>query len=160
VVGDQSSGKSSALESLTGFPFPRDAGLCMRYVARTTCQRDLQQSISVSIIPAPGADAARQARLQKFYRVVTYEEETSILQVIAEIFEEVSSRAPALCIVGADLTWKQANEAMGIRPIGKSDTDTGDAITFSEDILNIEIIGPAVSSPLLPWRVVALKIGK
>ncbi|KAH8884803.1 interferon-induced GTP-binding protein Mx2 [Thozetella sp. PMI_491] len=123
VVGDQSSGKSSALESLTGFPFPRDAGLCTRYVTQITCQRDTQKSISVSIIPAPGADAARQARLQKFYRVVTYEGETTILQVIAEIFEE-------------------ANEAMGIRPIGKSETDAVDAITFSEDILKIEITGP------------------
>ncbi|KAH8841775.1 Dynamin- protein 4C [Pyricularia oryzae] len=31
VVGDQSSGKSSVLESITGFAFPRAAELCTRY---------------------------------------------------------------------------------------------------------------------------------
>ena len=32
AVGDQSSGKSSVLEALTGLPFPRDSGLCTRFV--------------------------------------------------------------------------------------------------------------------------------
>ncbi|CAJ2510958.1 Uu.00g065830.m01.CDS01 [Anthostomella pinea] len=31
VIGDQSSGKSSVLEGLTGFALPRNAELCTRY---------------------------------------------------------------------------------------------------------------------------------
>ncbi|KAH8743124.1 hypothetical protein F5883DRAFT_357059, partial [Diaporthe sp. PMI_573] len=31
VCGDQSTGKSSVLEAITGFPFPRQEGLCTRF---------------------------------------------------------------------------------------------------------------------------------
>ena len=51
VVGDQSSGKSSVLEGLTGLPFPRDSGLCTRFATQITFRRAQIASISVSIIP-------------------------------------------------------------------------------------------------------------
>ena len=70
-MGDQSSGKSSVLESLTGFCLPRDAGLCTRYATQITCRRDSQRSVSISIIPGPNADANRKERLQNFHRTVT-----------------------------------------------------------------------------------------
>ncbi|KAK1635079.1 interferon-induced GTP-binding protein Mx1 [Colletotrichum phormii] len=40
MVGDQSSGKSSVLESVTGFAFPRAPELCTRYATQITCRRD------------------------------------------------------------------------------------------------------------------------
>jgi hypothetical protein len=51
VVGDQSSGKSSVLEGVTGLPFPRDSGLCTRFATQITFRRDAVESISVSITP-------------------------------------------------------------------------------------------------------------
>jgi GTPase SAR1 family protein len=55
VVGDQSSGKSSLLESLTGIPFPRDVELCTRYATQITQTRDDVSRVKVSIIPGPNA---------------------------------------------------------------------------------------------------------
>lgn len=40
AVGDQSSGKSSLLESLTGIPFPRGQELCTRYATQITQRRE------------------------------------------------------------------------------------------------------------------------
>jgi hypothetical protein len=55
AVGDQSSGKSSALEALTGLPFPRDSGLCTRFATQIRFCRAPEAGISVSIIPASGS---------------------------------------------------------------------------------------------------------
>jgi GTPase SAR1 family protein len=55
VVGDQSSGKSSVLEGLTGLPFPRDSDLCTRFATQIKFCRAPNAEISVSIIPASGS---------------------------------------------------------------------------------------------------------
>ena len=52
AVGNQSNGKSSILEALTGLPFPRDSGLCTRFVTQIRFYRVPKAAISVSIIPA------------------------------------------------------------------------------------------------------------
>ncbi|KPM45987.1 hypothetical protein AK830_g453 [Neonectria ditissima] len=49
VVGDQSAGKSSVLESLTGFHFPRSVTLCTRHATEIICRREDTKSIVVSI---------------------------------------------------------------------------------------------------------------
>lgn len=86
VVGDQSSGKSSVLESLTGFCFPRAAGLCTRYATQITCRREAHSIVTVGIIPRPDADDALKKKLRAFRRSA----ETLKGPDIAEIFEEVS----------------------------------------------------------------------
>ncbi|KAK4100262.1 hypothetical protein N658DRAFT_524846 [Parathielavia hyrcaniae] len=48
VVGSQSSGKSSLLESLTGFSFPRGQGLCTRYATQITLRRNEAQSTELN----------------------------------------------------------------------------------------------------------------
>ncbi|KAI1522465.1 interferon-induced GTP-binding protein Mx2, partial [Pyrenophora tritici-repentis] len=55
VVGDQSSGKSSLLESLTGVPFPRDLELCTRYATQITSRRDPESRVDIKIIAGPHA---------------------------------------------------------------------------------------------------------
>ncbi|KAK5094393.1 hypothetical protein LTS08_008612 [Lithohypha guttulata] len=54
VVGDQSSGKSSVLEALTGLPFPRDSTLCTRFPTQIVFKRQQERSVNVSINPAAG----------------------------------------------------------------------------------------------------------
>ncbi|KAI3322876.1 P-loop containing nucleoside triphosphate hydrolase protein [Xylariaceae sp. AK1471] len=117
VVGDQSSGKSSVLESLTGFAFPPATGLCTRYATQITCRREAREGVSVSIIPRPQADEVLKTELRKFRRNLSSLDNDDL----ATIFQE-------------------ANEAMGIR------MDTADNVAslgaFSEDMLKIEISGP------------------
>jgi hypothetical protein len=66
VVGDQSSGKSSVLEGLTGLPFPRDSGLCTRFATQITFRRAPTKTISVSIIPARGSSEEHQDEARKW----------------------------------------------------------------------------------------------
>jgi len=63
VVGDQSSGKSSVLEGITGLPFPRDSGLCTRFATQITFRRAAVESITVSIIAAKDASPQHAANV-------------------------------------------------------------------------------------------------
>ncbi|KAJ3568228.1 hypothetical protein NPX13_g6495 [Xylaria arbuscula] len=116
VVGDQSSGKSSVLENLTGFAFPRAAELCTRYATQITCRREQIEIITVSIIPNQDASPDEQARIKKFQRTL-------------------NELDPAILA--------QANEAMGIRPGGDDVApDKTSLPAFSKHILRIEKFGP------------------
>lgn len=70
VVGDQSSGKSSLLASLTKIPFPRDLELCTRYATQITSRREDDRSVEISIIPAGDASLEHRAKVQGFKRTL------------------------------------------------------------------------------------------
>lgn len=70
VVGDQSSGKSSLLESLTGIPFPRGQELCTRYATQITSRRDSVTRINITIIPGPNSSDTQRELLGKYSRRV------------------------------------------------------------------------------------------
>ncbi|KAM0249515.1 hypothetical protein ACHAQJ_009021 [Trichoderma viride] len=66
VVGDQSAGKSSVLEALSGTPFPRDAGACTRFATEIRLRRAKEPNIKVSIIPDKNRPYNEQARLLQY----------------------------------------------------------------------------------------------
>lgn len=66
VVGDQSAGKSSVLEAITGTPFPRDAGACTRFATEIRLRRSAQTGITVSIIPDKNRSFKEQERMREF----------------------------------------------------------------------------------------------
>ncbi|KAF2657436.1 interferon-induced GTP-binding protein Mx2 [Lophiostoma macrostomum CBS 122681] len=117
VVGDQSSGKSSVLESLTGFSFPHAPGLCTRYATQISCRREKIKQVTISIIPRPNVDPDIETRLRAFRKSVIDLSNDALAKIIQE-----------------------ANQVMGIR-MDANDTSPG-LQTFSEDILKIEITGP------------------
>ncbi|GAB1310123.1 Golgi transport complex subunit 4 [Madurella fahalii] len=147
VVGDQSSGKSSLLESLTGIPFPRDVELCTRYATQITQRRDDVPRVEVSIIPGPRASEAHKKRVEAY-------------RSDALSPENFRAKFPAIL--------KEVNATMGIRQAfsqdGLDSGNTSDGYTsenstevkvsglmvatsgggsiFSEDVLRIEICGP------------------
>jgi len=69
VCGDQSSGKSSVLEALSGIPFPRQDNLCTRFATEVILRRAPRDAISVSIVPAKDRVADRE-RLLEFRRTL------------------------------------------------------------------------------------------
>ncbi|KLO84775.1 interferon-regulated resistance GTP-binding protein [Fusarium fujikuroi] len=71
VVGDQSAGKSSVLEALTGTPFPRDAGACTRFATEIRLRRAKETKLKVSIIPDKTRPYNDQARLLQWGGDVT-----------------------------------------------------------------------------------------
>jgi hypothetical protein len=92
VVGEQSSGKSSVLEGLTGLPFPRNFGLCTRFATQITFRRSTDSQITVSILPGKARDQQDREKLQGWKKsgLVSLDPET-----FTSIMGEVCS--PALC---------------------------------------------------------------
>ncbi|KAF9870377.1 dynamin family protein [Colletotrichum karsti] len=115
VVGDQSSGKSSVLESLTGYYFPRSVGLCTRHATEIICRREPSSSIVVTIHPFDAS--TERANLAKDFRHV-------LQDLKGEEFAEVL---------------REASVVMGL----KSTTDgSSEGAAFTKDILRVEICGP------------------
>ncbi|KAL6913790.1 hypothetical protein ACHAPO_002243 [Fusarium lateritium] len=121
IVGGQSSGKSSLLQSLTGIPFPVDSGCCTRFPTRIVSRRtepDSDDSFRITIDPAevdvPGLDPGSD-------NIRNYECSGKILtkERFAKVIEEISS------------------EFMGLRT-GLGD----DRKNFVAEVLKVELSGP------------------
>ena len=66
VCGDQSSGKSSALEAISGIPFPIKDNICTRFATEVILRRAPSPSISVGIVPGPSRSKDERTRLLDF----------------------------------------------------------------------------------------------
>ncbi|KAK1596445.1 dynamin family protein [Colletotrichum navitas] len=115
VVGDQSSGKSSVLESLTGYYFPRSVGLCTRHATEIVCRREATISIIVTIQPFEATP--ERAELAKSFR-------RELRDLKGQEFADVL---------------KEAANVMGLKT--SIDGSSGGA-AFSKDVLRVEICGP------------------
>ncbi|KAK1728986.1 dynamin family protein [Colletotrichum acutatum] len=113
VVGDQSSGKSSVLESLTGYYFPRSVGLCTRHATEIVCRREHTPSIVVTIQPAD--DTSARADLARSFQ-------RELKELKGQAFADVL---------------REAAELMGLKSAKNSE-----GIAFSKDVLRVEICGP------------------
>lgn len=113
VAGDQSSGKSSVLEAITGIPFPRKENLCTRFATQIVLRRANMESVSVTIIPDKLRVKEEQANLSNF--AVTLADFSKLGNLMDE-----------------------AAKAMGLDQVGQSGPRA-----FSRDVLNVEISGPS-----------------
>ncbi len=68
VCGDQSSGKSSVLEAISGVPFPRQETLCTRFATEVILRRAPKDKIKVSIVPGTDRKQVDRDRLLQFHR--------------------------------------------------------------------------------------------
>lgn len=104
VVGDQSSGKSSLLEGLTGISFPIASELCTRFATQIVLRRApaSEAAVSVSIIPGPtaNADETTKKKLLEFGR--TMEAKDFGIEQFGTILDEV--RSPLNCCLELFLT--------------------------------------------------------
>jgi hypothetical protein len=66
VCGDQSSGKSSVLEAISGVAFPIKSNLCTRFPTEVVLRRTSHFSASVSIIPHESRTESEQKELRGF----------------------------------------------------------------------------------------------
>ncbi|KPM44532.1 hypothetical protein AK830_g1994 [Neonectria ditissima] len=66
VCGDQSSGKSSVLEALSGVPFPVSSSLCTRFPTELVLRKTAAPSAKVSIIPHLSHGESDNASLADF----------------------------------------------------------------------------------------------
>ncbi|KAN0119549.1 P-loop containing nucleoside triphosphate hydrolase protein [Hyaloscypha variabilis] len=68
VCGDQSSGKSSVLEAISGIPFPHQETLCTRFATEVILRRSAKEEINASIVPAHGRAVVDRDKLLRFHR--------------------------------------------------------------------------------------------
>ncbi|KAK0375518.1 dynamin family protein, partial [Colletotrichum limetticola] len=113
VVGDQSSGKSSVLESLTGYYFPRSVGLCTRHATEIVCRREHTPSIVVTI--QPDDVTSERAGLARSFR-------RELKDLKGQAFADV------------------LREAAGV--MGLKSAENSEGAAFSKDVLRVEICGP------------------
>lgn len=66
VCGDQSVGKSSVLEAISGMSFPAKDNLCTRFATELVLRRDNESGVKVSITPGPDRPAAQRQGLLDF----------------------------------------------------------------------------------------------
>ncbi|KAJ4302817.1 hypothetical protein N0V90_001708 [Kalmusia sp. IMI 367209] len=124
VVGDQSSGKSSLLEGLTGLSFPIASDLCTRFATQIVLRRAPahEAQVKITIIPGPDAqgDEATLDFLLGFTKTLSAEEFDS------ERFQEI---------------FNEAAERMGLPGPNTENLEDLEK-RFSDDILKIELSGP------------------
>jgi GTP-binding protein EngB required for normal cell division len=114
VCGDQSVGKSSVLEGITGIPFPRQDGLCTRFATEIILEDDEGPlDMRVSITPHPSCPSGQKTALLAFSRAM------NDLGDLPTIIEE-------------------AGTLMGLK--GYGDISKGPA--FGKDVLRIRVSGP------------------
>ena len=66
VTGDQSSGKSSVLEAVSGVRFPIKDNLCTQFATELVLRRGTQERLRVSVIPDPDRPEDEQVELINF----------------------------------------------------------------------------------------------
>ena len=86
VVGDQSSGKSSVLEAISGLSFPTKGDLCTRFATELVIRRAPETKIDVRII-ANGPDSTSPRLFQR----TTFNRDT-LRQIISEATEKMGIR--------------------------------------------------------------------
>lgn len=86
VCGDQSSGKSSVLEAISGVPFPRSDTLCTRFATEVILREATTPEAVVSIVPSQDASDAERERL------LAYKETLHQLEDFPQLIERAKSR--------------------------------------------------------------------
>ncbi|KAH7109000.1 P-loop containing nucleoside triphosphate hydrolase protein [Dactylonectria estremocensis] len=95
VCGDQSSGKSSVLEAISGVPFPVRSNVCTRFPMELVLRKTAHEAVNVSIVPHSSRTKPEKAALAKFKEKL-------------ETFDELPNLID------------RATAAMGITAIGKA----------------------------------------
>ncbi|KAI0395216.1 interferon-induced GTP-binding protein Mx [Xylariaceae sp. FL0594] len=71
VCGDQSSGKSSVMEALTGIPFARHDNLCTRFATEISLRHEAEYKLTVKVIPDSDRSSDEQERMAHFSESIT-----------------------------------------------------------------------------------------
>ncbi|KAK7751822.1 hypothetical protein SLS62_006308 [Diatrype stigma] len=66
VCGDQSSGKSSVLEAISGVPFPVKGNLCTRFPTELVLRRAAEKGVRISIVPHNSINDSKESGLAEF----------------------------------------------------------------------------------------------
>jgi GTP-binding protein EngB required for normal cell division len=114
VCGDQSAGKSSVLEGITGVPFPRQDGVCTRFATEIILRHCPDKNEIIAKL-LPNASRTEDDRL----RMTSFERQLTGFEDLPRVIEE-------------------ASVLMGVRSSSNPDMNLP---AFTADVLRLEVIG-------------------
>ena len=83
VCGDQSSGKSSCLEAISGISFPRKDTLCTRFAAELVLRKSSVESVVVNIVPSQQRPKKESQELANFeYTLQSFDELPELIESV------------------------------------------------------------------------------
>lgn len=93
VCGDQSAGKSSVLEAISGLSFPTKDSLCTRFATELILRRSSVSAIDISIVP--GAERSEQEKnTLRAFAVSVSRDNPGLEQVVEKAREEMGLSSP------------------------------------------------------------------
>ncbi|WEW55157.1 hypothetical protein PRK78_000586 [Emydomyces testavorans] len=158
VCGDQSAGKSSVLEGITGIPFPRKDGLCTKFATEIILRHaKCELSIKASIIPHFSRSETAANSLRQYSRSLSgYDKLPTVIEEVAKQlglkgFTE-DENAPAFA---ADVL---RIEVVGETGLHLTIVDLPGLIAVSEDGKDVDLVGKLVDSYLENSRTIILAV--
>ncbi|CAG8947206.1 unnamed protein product [Penicillium salamii] len=158
VCGDQSAGKSSVLEGISGIPFPREDGLCTRFATEIVMRHDQQESrMTATITPHSAREDEDKARLASFrIEFRDFSELPDIIRAAGQIMgvrmSESEVDAPAFA---ADVL---RLELVGNTGLHLTIVDLPGLISVSEDVRDVQLVSDLVDSYLKSSRTIVLAV--
>lgn len=107
VCGDQSAGKSSVLEAISGMSFPTKDNLCTRFATEIILRRDPRDSIKISITPGDDRDPDEKKSLSNWEPEADFEKDG-----LEEVIEE------AKVVMGLSATKVFCNDTLRVELSG------------------------------------------
>ncbi|ORY08350.1 P-loop containing nucleoside triphosphate hydrolase protein [Clohesyomyces aquaticus] len=101
VVGDQSAGKSSVLEAVTGIPFLRHAEACTKFATEYRLRRAKENGFSFQIIPDQSRQPHEIGQLQRF--AATVNEDTDFEAVMRAAVKEIAPQGMSVRFAAKDV---------------------------------------------------------
>lgn len=87
VCGDQSAGKSSVLEAISGMSFPTKDNLCTRFPTEVILRRDEVTAARVSINPGPERSEDEKGRLRSFSAIMDPDDTLALAAIVEKAKE-------------------------------------------------------------------------
>jgi hypothetical protein len=157
VCGDQSAGKSSVLEGISGCPFPRQDGLCTRFPAEIVLLHDSSiNRKAASLISSPSRTPQERQHFAAFRReFASFDELPGTIQEASSLMGVRSSQAPNAPAFAAD--------ALGLEVVGNTGlhltlVDLPGLISVAEDPNDIDMVKTLVNSYLKSSRTIILAV--
>ncbi|UQC86125.1 vacuolar sorting protein VPS1 [Colletotrichum lupini] len=145
IVGGQSTGKSSLLQSLTDIPFPVGSGCCTRFATRIVSRRTApgsRSSVKVTIVEPDVTDKFGYPPDDTYKEFPPYVTDHLGVEEFTQLMESVSPVQPFMFLTQRHLlqTLQITTNYMGIKR-GKGHSTKN----FASQVLRIELSGPSRS---------------
>ncbi|OOQ82873.1 dynamin GTPase [Penicillium brasilianum] len=157
VCGDQSAGKSSVLEGISGCPFPRQDGLCTRFPTEIVLRHNTAICRkAASLIPSPSRTPQEREEFASFSREFEdFNELPGIIQEASRLMGVRCSEFPDAPAFATDVLRLEVEGNIGLH---LTLVDLPGLITVSENPKDIDMVRRLIDSYLESSRTIILAV--